>query len=156
MTRWPNPVRLLAAAWLIFTVAVYCRDIGRGFVRDDFTWISAAQTAIAHPSTLIRPHEAGFYRPFVTLTFTLDYALHKWHSRGYGWTNLALYAACASLIVRFAVVLGLDQRTAALSAFLWAVNPHGINMSVLWLSGRTALCLILFSVSATIAFIRQR
>jgi hypothetical protein len=42
-----------------------------------------------------------------------------------------------------------------LGAFLWAVNPHGINMALLWLSGRTALLLTLFSVLAGIAFVRK-
>jgi hypothetical protein len=39
---------------------------------------------------------------------------------------------------------------------LWAVNPHGINMALLWISGRTALLFTLFSVLAGIAFVRKR
>jgi hypothetical protein len=44
---------ILAAAWAVFVLAVYCPDVGRGFVKDDFTWIRAAKQAIAQPSTFI-------------------------------------------------------------------------------------------------------
>src|SRR5262249_54456455 len=43
-----------------------------------------------------------------------------------------------------------------IASFVWAINPHGINMAVVWLSGRTALCLTLFSLLAAIACVRQR
>ncbi|HWF87098.1 MAG TPA: hypothetical protein VG222_19710 [Vicinamibacterales bacterium] len=146
---------ILAIAWLLFVVAVYCPDVGRGFVKDDFTWIRAAKTAIAYPSTIVRQRDVGFYRPAITLTFLADYAWHGWHARGYGWTNLALCGLCAAALAGLARTLGLSRWAAALSAFLWTINPHGINMAVVWLSGRTALCLTLFCVLAAVAFVRR-
>jgi len=94
-TRSNARLLILLLAWAGFIVAVYCPDVGRGFVKDDFTWIRAAQTAIAQPSTIVLPKEPGFYRPLVTATFVLDYAEHAWRPRGYGWTNVGLYIACA-------------------------------------------------------------
>src|SRR5207237_117089 len=38
----------------------------------------------------------------------------------------------------------------------WAVNPHGINMAVVWLSGRTSLCVTLFAVLSAIAVTKRR
>ena len=147
---------ILAAAWAVFVLAVYCPDVGRGFVKDDFTWIRAAKGAIAQPADLIVPREPGFYRPLVTASFALDYASHRWQPRGYGWTNVALYVACTAAVGILALAIGLSEYAAIMAAFLWAVNPHGINMAVLWLSGRTALCLTLFSVLAASAFARRR
>src|SRR5471030_1387473 len=115
-------MKLLAIAWLVFVAAVYCPDAGRGFIKDDFTWIRTALAATARPATLIRQREAGFYRPVVTLTFALDHAVHGWRPRGYGWTNLALYVLCAAAIASLALAIGLQRRAATLSAFLWAVN----------------------------------
>ena len=149
-------VVVLAIVLVAFVAAVYCPDLGRGFVKDDFTWIRTAQAAIAQPSTVILQRDAGFYRPIVTLTFVTDYALHEWDSRGYGWTNLALYILCVAAIVGLGLSIGLSRWAAALSAFLWAINPHGINMALLWLSGRAALLITLFSVVAGIAFVRRR
>ena len=160
MRRWYHAdaarLCLLVIALAAFVVAVYCPDLGRGFVKDDFTWIRTARSAITQPSTLILQQDVGFYRPIVTLTFVADYALHGWSSRGYGWTNLALYILCIASIVGLGLSIGLSRWAAAVSGFLWAVNPHGINMALLWLSGRTALLLTLFSVLAGMAFVRKR
>ena len=148
-------MKWLAVAWIVFVVAVYGPDVGRGFIKDDFTWIRTAQSAIARPVTLIRQPEAGFYRPVVTLAFALDYSVSGWGARGYGWTNLSLYVLCAAAVAMLALALGLPPRAALLAAFLWAANPHGINMAILWLSGRTATLLTLCSVLAAIAFLRR-
>ena len=146
---------VLPIACALFIAAVYCPDVGRGFIKDDFTWIRAAQMATAHPVTLIRQPDAGFYRPVVTLAFAFDYAVHGWTPRGYGWTNLALYVSCAFALAAVALALGLSRRAAALAAVLWAVNPHGVNMAILWLSGRTATLLTLFSLLAAVAVLRR-
>ena len=148
-------MKLLAIAWIVFVAAVYCPDVGRGFIKDDFTWIRAAQAAAVDPALLIRQPDAGFYRPIVTLAFAYDYAVNGWKPRGYGWTNLRLYLLCAFAVGGLAFALGLSRRVALLSAFLWSVNPHGVNMAILWLSGRTALLLTLFSLLAAIAFARR-
>lgn len=149
-------MKLLAIAWVVFVAAVYCPDVGRGFIKDDFTWIRAARAATSRPATLIRQPDAGFYRPIVTVAFAFDYAVHGWRPRGYGWTNLALYVLCVFAVAALARALGLSRWVAVLSAFLWSVNPHGVNMAVLWLSGRTALLLTLFSLAAAVAFVRKR
>jgi hypothetical protein len=145
----------LMMAWGVFVLAVYCPDIGRGFVKDDFSWIRAARAGIEKPSDLVIPQQPGFYRPLVTASFALDHLVHGWLPRGYGWTNLALYAACAVAIAFLAMTLGLSKWEAIVAAFIWAINPHGINMALVWLSGRTALLLTLFSVSASVAFLRR-
>src|SRR5258707_599382 len=148
-------MKCLWIAWIVFVAAVFCPDVGRGFIKDDFTWIRTAQAATTNPVTLIRQPDAGFYRPVVTLTFAFDYAVHGWKARGYGWTNLALYVLCVAAVAVLALAIELPLPVAALSAFLWAVNPHGVNMAILWLSGRTALLLALFSLLAAAAFVRR-
>ena len=105
----------LAVAWILFVAAVYFPDVGRGFIKDDFTWIRAAQTATAAPVTLIRQRDAGFYRPLVTLSFAIDFAAHRWQPRGYGWTNLALYVLWAISAVLLTLALGLPMQTAMLA-----------------------------------------
>ncbi|PYR13551.1 MAG: hypothetical protein DMF99_01050 [Acidobacteria bacterium] len=143
-------------AWFVFVLAVYCPDLGRGFVKDDFTWIRAAKNALAQPSRILVPSEPGFYRPLITTSFLLDYRIHRWRPRGYGWTNLGLYVACTFAVAALASAIGLPITAAIIAAFLWAVNPHGINMGVLWLSGRTSLCLTLFSIGAAWAFAQHK
>jgi hypothetical protein len=50
----------------------------------------------------------------------------------------------------------LSAAAAAFGAAAWAFNLHGINMGILWLSGRTALILTLFALLAGVAFLGQR
>lgn len=146
----------MTAVWVVLGGMVYGPDLGRGFVKDDFTWIRSAKSVVLKPARLAVPDEPGFFRPVVTATFVVDYLRNGLDAREYGWTNLTLYIACAIAVVLLAVSLGLSWPAAATAGFLWAVNPHGINMALIWLSGRTSLCLTLFSVLAAIAFLRRR
>jgi hypothetical protein len=50
--------------------------------------------------------------------------------------------------------LGVAWLAAGVGAFVWAINPHGIGMAVLWISGRTSLLLTLCSALSAIAFLR--
>ena len=63
--------------------------------------------------------------------------------------------ACACALAALALDLGLSRRAALLAAVLWMINPHGINMAILWLSGRTTTLLTLFSLLAAVAFMRR-
>jgi len=147
---------VLIAAWAIFVTAVYLPDVGRGFVKDDFGWVETGRAALDSPSQALLPKIPGFYRPAVTLTFAADYLLHDVRPRGYGFTNLALYVLCICAIAALGRAVDLSVAASILAAFVWSVNPHGINMALVWISGRTSLCLTLFAVLAATAFVRQR
>ena len=149
-------VAIVAAAWLLFVAAVYLPDIGRGFVRDDFAWVAAGRTALHQPLRTVLLDTAGFYRPFVSLTFAGDYALHGLSPRGYGFSNLGLLFACVAALWVLCRRVGLSPVGASAAALAWSANPHGINMAVLWLSGRTALCLTLFALLAATAVVERR
>jgi len=146
---------ILAATWVLFTGAVYLPDVGRGFIKDDFAWIAASRGGFEQPGKLLLP-PAGFFRPLVGLSFALDYRLHGLAARGYGLTNLALYAACAAALVPLCRALKLSGVAAGVTAFVWSANPHGINMATLWISGRTSLLLTLFAILAAVAWLRHQ
>src|SRR5262249_3718 len=98
----------------------------------------------------------GFYRPIVSLSFAIDFSLHGLSPRGYGFTNFALFLLCIAALVHLCRAAQLSWRTSALAAFVWALNPHAINMALLWISGRTALCLTLFAILATAAVLKRQ
>ena len=62
----------------------------------------------------------------------------------------------AAAIACLARVLQLPTGACLFAAGVWLMNFHGINMAVLWISGRTALLLTLFAVLAAIAAARGR
>jgi hypothetical protein len=75
---------------------------------------------------------------------------------GYGATNFGLLLACAALLFLVSRRLGLPAPAGALATALWAFNFHGINMALLWVSGRTALLLTCAALASTFAVLNGR
>jgi hypothetical protein len=145
----------IAVIWLLFTAGVYVPDVGRGFIKDDFRWVLDGAAALDHPAGVFVSGWAGnFFRPLVALSFGLDHAAYGLWARGYGFTNLALYVGCVVAVYAVLRQFGISPVAAAGGAFAWAVNPTGLDMAVLWLSGRTSLLMTLFSCVAITLFLR--
>ena len=148
-------IAAIVVIWILFTAGVYLPDIGRGFIKDDFRWVLDGAAALDHPLRVFVSGWAGnFFRPLVAFSFGLDHAAYGLWTRGYGFTNLALYAGCVFAVYGLLRQLGISPVAAAGGAFAWAVNPSGLDMAVLWLSGRTSLLMTLFSCSAITLFLR--
>jgi hypothetical protein len=146
-----------AAIWLVFVGAAYVVDAGLGFQKDDFAWIRGARQIEDRPLTVFTGSAAGtFYRPIVTLSFLADYQAYGLTPRGYAVTNLLLFAGCASLVGAVTQRVTGDRVAAATGVLVWTLNPHGVNMALLWLSGRTSLLMALFSCGAILAFFSNR
>ena len=98
----------------------------------------------------------GFYRPLVTTSFAIDRALWNLDARGYALTNVTLLLGNAGLLFLLARVASLSREGALFAAAVWAFNFHGINMALLWTSGRTALLLCLFAQAAALVVLSGR
>jgi hypothetical protein len=148
------PGRAAAVFVLCLIAGVYGCDAGHGFVKDDFAWI--ATWHLRTHGDLLRQLGAGsgFFRPMVSLSFIVDHAIFGLAPLGYGLTNLALLLACVGMLYLFFRAVGLRAGVAAGAAFVWALNHQGINMAVLWISGRTALMLTFWAVAAAYAWAR--
>jgi hypothetical protein len=144
----------LAAVLMTWWAAIYLPGIGKGFIKDDFGWIVWSQVASLADMGRILTRANGFYRPAVSLSFTVDYALFGLNAMPYGLTNALLALLTAFSIARLARSLRMSSVAAVTAAGLWLLNPHGINMALLWISGRTALLLTLLATLAATAFIR--
>jgi hypothetical protein len=148
----------LAALWLAaLFCAIYATDSGRGFIKDDYPWIATSR--LAHWADLPRlftETPMGFYRPMVALSFALTTPLAGFDPRPYAWTNLGLALAIAAGIHGLTRRLGLAPGTSLFAAGVWLFNFHGINLSILWISGRTSLLGTLGAVLAAWAFAAGR
>lgn len=147
---------LVATCLVVAFLLAYFPDVGHGFIKDDFAWIYHGQLKDVDSIRRIVLGSVGFYRPVVTVSFGLNDLLFGTWSYGFGISNLLLALACAASLFMLARALGLTVWAAILAAALWAFNFHGINMAVLWLSGRTALLLTLFSVLAARAVVYEQ
>ncbi len=93
----------------------------------------------------------SFFRPVVSLTYALDYAL--WGKRPFGFhlTNLLLHFACCWLVYRLARQERIDPRAALAGAAIFAVHPVHVE-SVAWISGRTDLLCALFCLGSFLLY----
>ncbi len=146
--------RVPGIAGVLLLVGVYAFDVGHGFVKDDFNWILTSR--VEHVTDLSRLLGAatGFFRPLVSFSFAINYALFDLRPLGYGLTNLALLLACVGVLFLLLRGVGIGREVAGAVALLWALNFQGINMAVLWISGRTALLATLFVVASAWAWTR--
>lgn len=154
----PPRVRVSLAATHLLAVflLIYAPIVGQGFVADDFGWISATRPSIGDATLNAFDHSTGFYRPLVSVSFAVNHEISELNPRPYGLTNLVLLLVCAALVCWLAFLTGLTLAFSLLAAALFAFNPHGVDMAVLWVSGRTGLLLTLFSLGAAIAFLKRR
>lgn len=152
-------LRTPASAAVVLAAAcclAYAADAGHGFIKDDFRWIRETRVeSIGDVGRLFRRTD-GFYRPLVSLTFSANSAAGGLEPRAYGLTNLFLLFTAGLLMWSLGRRLGLPAGAALAAAGIWAFNFHGINMAVLWISGRTALVVTVASLAAAIAFVRGR
>lgn len=135
---------------------IYLPDAGHGFIKDDFGWIRSSASNSPSEFFALFQGNVGFYRPLVSATFAADFALWHLNPFGYGVTNILLCAATAVLLFALMRRFALPAAAALLGTAVWAFNFHGINMALLWLSGRTALLVSLFSFATVHAFLNGR
>jgi hypothetical protein len=137
-------------------VAIYAPAAGHGFVRDDYSWI--LQSRIASFSDLLRvlASDIGFYRPVVGLTFAVNDWLFGASPIGYGLTNVALALGCAGSVAWLGRALGLPRGAGLLAGALWLLHVDVMPIGVLWISGRTALVMILAAAASAAALMRGR
>ena len=148
---------LVAAATLLaILIAIYGPGIGKGFVKDDVVWVGANHVTSWSDVRALLFRTDGFYRPVVAATFALDRAVYGLAPFGFGVTNLILLLLGACALAYVATSLGLRATTAVVVAGVWALNFHAVNMAVLWLSGRTALCVVIAAFLAAAALVRGK
>ena len=148
-------MRAAAVLTAAFALA-YLPHVGHGFIKDDFAWLYHGRLTGLDALPGILLGSVGFYRPMVTLSFGLNELAFGTWSLGYGLVNFAMALACAAMVYVVARTLGSSADASLFASAVWAFNFHGINMAVLWLSGRTALLLTLFSLLAVWSVARRR
>lgn len=89
----------------------------------------------------------SFFRPVVTLSYALDYAVWGLKPFGFHLTNLVIHWLCCLMVFRLATGEGARPAASLFGAALFAVHPVHVE-SVAWISGRTDLLCALFMLAA--------
>lgn len=135
-----------------FSAAIFLPLIGRGFVHDDFMWLSS----VAHETRaygLTHPTPT-FYTPLTWLSFKLDWTLWGLHPFPYALENLLLHIVNTLLLYRLALGLWQSRAAAWWTAFGFALFYIANSWAVMWISARTHLLATLFCLAAMLATLR--
>jgi tetratricopeptide (TPR) repeat protein len=89
----------------------------------------------------------SFFRPVVSLSYALDYAVWSLKPFGFHLTNLLLHFLCSLLVYVLARDATGDRLASTMAAALFAAHPVHVE-SVAWISGRTDLWCALFMLAA--------
>jgi hypothetical protein len=151
-------IRLTTAVLVLFVAvcAIYLPDVGHGFIRDDVGWVGHNELSSWSDVKAVFHNRAGVFRPAVSASFAVERRACGTSPMCYGLTNCLLVLACAAAVALLATALGLPSSAAVIAAAIWILNWHGISSAVLWISGRSALLLVLFAALSASEFVRGR
>lgn len=132
---------------LLVAVAAHQGALFGGFVWDDHALIEHKESVheLQAPASYFRQmfwsdplslESRNFYRPLVSLSFTLDWLRGAGNPFPFHVTNLLAHLGCVTLLFFWLRKGGASAGVAALSSALWATAPR-LTESVSWICGRT-------------------
>ena len=148
----------------LIAIAVFAPTLGYRLVWDDPKLLGVLQERLLGGGLLavlgadFRLDPAvplGFYRPVTMLSLWLDRALGGGAAWPFHLTNVLLNALASALLFRLLRRLGVETGPALAGAALFAVHPVHVE-SVAFVSGRTDLLATVFTLGATILWLRDR
>ena len=137
----------------------YVGTMAGGFVWDDHDLIEAdprTHSLLRAPAFLLTPfggpgqyqRNLAYYRPLVSLTLAVDYALYGKHAWGYHLANVLFHAAASVGVAACLAAATGRAGPAALAGLAFAVHPSHAE-SVCWIAGRTDLLACAFMLWGT-------
>lgn len=149
--KWPLWLLALIATLQILIFAPY---VGKGFVKDDFTWLENVVPDGKVDYLRSFTQTTGFFRPLVGFSFGVQYQVYGMNPRPYGLFNLFLHVFNIILVYLLLSSWEKTRSSAIWIAALFALNSKGVNMAVGWISGRTTLLFSFFMLLTLIVYLR--
>ena len=164
-------MRLAEPRWaafilLVISVALYANTLGYAFVWDDVSLIAtnrAVRTLDARAIGRIftegfaevEGRQESYYRPLVTLSYHIDYALFHGNPAGFHAANVFWNAVTCVVVFAFVNLLFGNAVFAMVTATLFAAHPVHTE-SVAWISGRTDVLAALCSLVSLSCYVLAR
>ncbi len=150
-------------AWIaLLVVLVYGQTASFGFVGyDDDALITNNETLAFSIENLItvfsddvmRDQHGLFYRPVLSLSYMLDYAVGGKNPAVYHAANLLYHLLAVYALFALLLALGVRRAAAFLLSAIVAVHPVLVQ-AVAWLPGRNDILLALFTILTVLSFWR--
>ncbi len=145
---------ILLSGIIALAALFYYPTLKSYFIVDDFMWLEVvADRGLSQIGSFFTDvRSVGFYRPFIKLSFWLDYCIYGINQQGYHITNIILH--CINIVLVFMLIMRLckNNKTAILSCLIFALHPMHTE-SISYLSGRTELIHGLFYLTCLLSFI---
>lgn len=146
--------------FLVLGVLVYAGTMKSFFVSDDFVLVDTIHSTNNPVNLWVIPR---FIRPIVTFSFFIDFNLWGLHPAGYHLSNIIFHSANSFLVFLICLMLsqGLvwtKERTFRISLFagLLFLVFAGHSESVSWISGRTDVLAVFFTLLSFFFYLRFR
>ncbi len=162
-----NPVLLLSVLLVVICFSTYYNSLSGDFVWDDRALIlkdkmikdlgniPQAFNRDFFDFTDEEPFKYGYFRPVITISYMIDYAIWGENSYGFHLTNLLLHTICSIFVFWIFLALTHVRRLALLGGVLFAVHPIHTE-SVSWISGRTDIFCCFFLLAALGCYMAYR
>jgi tetratricopeptide (TPR) repeat protein len=150
---------------LLLALAValtYANSLGVDFIYDDFAFVVNNETirTFAEPSKFIfspeafaQPANDHVFRPLVSFTFAVNYALGALDVRGYHLTNILFHTLNAFLLYVFLRRIGLQGGASLAGAMIFAIHPAHVE-AVTWISGRGNVLFLSFFLISLLLYMK--
>jgi hypothetical protein len=158
---------LAIALFIIAGFLVFGWSMGGAFVYDDMPLIvnnafirsfenigKIFTTDLHYFGSAAHVEKIKYYRPFLALTFMMDYFLWGMDTLGYHLTNILIHVCNAILIFFLARTLKQEARVGIIAALLFMVHPIH-SESVTHIAGRMDPISLFFTMTALLFFIRH-
>ncbi|RMF91025.1 MAG: tetratricopeptide repeat protein [Nitrospinota bacterium] len=163
--RGERRAHLWAGVLLVFlSLGIFISTLSAPFLWDD-RYLILTNTRIkdwSHLSQVMREdfwvvseEQSGYYRPLITLSYMLNYALSEMDPYGYHVTNLYFHIANVLLVYWLTWLLWRRKPLALIAGLLFATHPMHTE-SVTWIAGRTDVIASFFFLLAFILYLKTR
>lgn len=149
---------------MVVTAIVFGNALINGFVYDDSAYvvnnhhirdlrlIPSYFTSLQSYQSTAAEGQFKVYRPLVTATFALDYAVWQLNPAGYHLTNIVLHCICGWLLFIFFLRLFSSPLIACFTAVVFLIHPIQVE-AVTWISGRGNMLYTVFAVLSLHSFL---
>ncbi|MBE7529765.1 MAG: hypothetical protein HND44_15160 [Chloroflexi bacterium] len=155
LARWGMVALILA------TLVVYMPPFIRSFVGDDYIQFDYVKRFVQEPATILQVFNPNavpwYYRPTQNIWFWLNRLILGWEPFGYYIILLWFHALAVALIYRVARQFRLGVAAALVTAVLFAIHAHWVDV-VTWISSVAIVMGAIFSlaaVSAMMGYLRR-
>ncbi|NQU95401.1 MAG: tetratricopeptide repeat protein [Candidatus Omnitrophica bacterium] len=143
-------------------VLAYSNSLGNSFVWDDSGFIikndfikdpKLISSYFTSKEALAKGSLAGEnYRPFLTLSYAIDYFFWRLNPLGYHISNLFFHILCAILLFFIVLILTKDRIVSLFTALFFVTHPIQTE-AVTWISGRADVLFLFFYLSSLLLYI---